>query len=98
MESIALKEVKDDSDLDQGCNWGMGRGSQSDTLSEGRGRGERTAPALEGYKDESEVGMSSRVNSIIICDMGVLGRKRTCPATGVQFGVCPDLRPIRHLS
>lgn len=72
MESTALKEVKDDGDLGQGYNWGMGRGSQSDTLSEGRGRGERTAPALgvecrrkRGYKDESEVGMSNRVNSII---------------------------------
>lgn len=68
------------------------------------GRGDTTAPALGvecrrkgGYKDDSEVGMSNRVNGIIISDMGALGRKWTCPVA-VHSGVCPDLKPIRHVS
>lgn len=28
LEATALEEVEDDSDLDQGCNWGVMRGSQ----------------------------------------------------------------------
>lgn len=49
-----------------------------DTLTEGRGRGGRTVPALDverrrkgGYKDEFELGITNRVNSIIISDMGL---------------------------
>lgn len=66
-------------------------------MCEGRDRSCRTAPALGvecrrkgGYKDESEVDMSNRVNRIITSDMGALGRKQTCPVAGVQFGICSE--------
>lgn len=43
-----------------------------------------------GNKDESEVGISNRGKGTLVTCRGTLGKKQTCPAEGVQFGVSND--------